>query len=222
MRPIQPSLLAHRPNVFLSVSAFEPAPVLTVQYLTDQRIAELESSGPSLAPVPSQVTPKQSLFKPKLIEYPAAESRLHFHLQDQGVQARLIRDMRFMYEESEETDEVLLDQAYAMNLHVNDLVARRRLVQMMESSLRAVGEHQPLSEQPFAINTRTNKRSTQSRALHVYPGLYPGIRIGKTPSNERKRYSKPSVTGPVNQMRPSASGTHLLAGTDSSINRSRN
>ena len=66
-----------------------------------------------------------------------AESlRLHFHLQDQGVQARLIRDMRFMYEESEETDEVLLDQAYAMNLHVNDLVARRRLVQMMESSLR--------------------------------------------------------------------------------------
>ena len=79
--------------------------------------------------------------------------------------------MRFMYEESEETDEVLLDQAYAMNLHVNDLVARRRLVQMMESSLRAVGERQPISEQTFVMFMRTSKRVPCSRAIHVYPGL---------------------------------------------------
>ena len=134
--------------VFLSVSAFEPArPHGAVP--TDQRIAELEKQWSQLGAGAFTGDAKAKLFKPKLIEISClAESlRLHFHLQDQGVQARLIRDMRFMYEGSEETDEVLLDQAYAMNLHVNDLVARRRLVQMMESSLRAVGERQPLSEQ---------------------------------------------------------------------------
>ena len=135
--------------VFLSVSAFEPAPVLTVQYPTDQRIAELEKQWSQLGAGAFTGDAKAKLIQTEIDrDILLAESlRLHFHLQDQGVQARLIRDMRFMYEESEETDEVLLDQAYAMNLHVNDLVARRRLVQMMESSLRAVGERQPISEQ---------------------------------------------------------------------------
>ena len=135
--------------VFSSVSAFEPAPVLTVQYPTDQRIAELEKQWSQLGAGTFTVDAKAKLIQTEIDrDILLAESlRLHFHLQDQGVQARLIRDMRFMYEGSEETDEVLLDQAYAMNLHVNDLVARRRLVQMMESSLRAVGERQPISEQ---------------------------------------------------------------------------
>ena len=135
--------------VFSSVSAFEPAPVLTVQYPTDQRIAELEKQWSQLGAGAFTGDAKAKLIQTEIDrDILLAESlRLHFHLQDQGVQARLIRDMRFMYEESEETDEVLLDQAYAMNLHVNDLVARRRLIQMMESSLRAVGERQPISEQ---------------------------------------------------------------------------
>jgi hypothetical protein len=135
--------------VFLSASAFEPAPVLTVQYPTDQRIAELERQWSQLGAGALTGDAKAKLIQTEIDrDILLAESlRLHFHLQDQGVQARLIRDMRFMYEGSEETDEVLLDQAYAMNLHVNDLVARRRLVQMMESSLRAVGERQPVSEQ---------------------------------------------------------------------------
>jgi hypothetical protein len=135
--------------VFLSASAFEPAPVLTVQYPTDQRIAELERQWSQLGAGAFTGDAKAKLIQTEIDRgiLLAEALRLHFHLQDQGVQARLIRDMRFMYEGSEETDEVLLDQAYAMNLHVNDLVARRRLVQMMESSLRAVGERQPLSEQ---------------------------------------------------------------------------
>ena len=135
--------------VFSSVSAFEPAPVLTVQYPTDQRIAELEKQWSQLGAGAFTGAAKAKLIQTEIDrDILLAESlRLHFHLQDQGVQARLIRDMRFMYEGSEETDEVLLEQAYAMNLHVNDLVARRRLIQMMESSLRAVGERQPISEQ---------------------------------------------------------------------------
>ena len=135
--------------VFLSASAFKPVPVLTVQYPTDQRIAELERQWSQLGAGAFTGDAKAKLIQTEIDrDILLAESlRLHFHLQDQGVKARLIRDMRFMYEGSEETDEVLLDQAYAMNLHVNDLVARRRLVQMMESSLRAVGERQPVSEQ---------------------------------------------------------------------------
>ena len=134
--------------VFLSVSAFEPVPVLTVQYPTDQRIAELERQWSQLGAGAFTGDARAKLIQTEIDrDILLAESlRLHFHLQDQGVQARLIRDMRFMYEGSEETDEVLLDQAYAMNLHVNDLVAKRRLIQMMESSLRAVGERQPISE----------------------------------------------------------------------------
>jgi hypothetical protein len=54
--------------------------------------------------------------------------------------------MRFMQDDSAASDVELLEQAYAMNLHVNDLVVRRRLVQMMESYLRASGENQPLTD----------------------------------------------------------------------------
>ena len=105
--------------VFLSVSAFEPAPVLTVQYPTDQRIAELEKQWSQLGAGAFTGDAKAKLIQTEIDrDILLAESlRLHFHLQDQGVKARLIRDMRFMYEGSEETDEVLLDQAYAMNLH---------------------------------------------------------------------------------------------------------
>ncbi|MFT4713377.1 MAG: hypothetical protein ACJAVI_002848 [Candidatus Azotimanducaceae bacterium] len=55
--------------------------------------------------------------------------------------------MRFMHDDSTEADVELLDQAYAMELHVNDLMVRRRLVQMIENHLRAAGENLSLSDE---------------------------------------------------------------------------
>ena len=79
--------------VFLSVSAFEPAPVLTVQYPTDQRIAELEKQWSQLGADAFTGDAKAKLIQTEIDrDILLAESlRLHFHLQDQGVQARLIR-----------------------------------------------------------------------------------------------------------------------------------
>jgi parvulin-like peptidyl-prolyl isomerase len=127
---------------------FAPEAVLEVAYPNADQIAALasqwqqargrEASAAGLARMIQQAIDQSILLSEAL--------RLGFHYQDSIVQQRLIRDMRFMQDDSAASDVELLEQAYAMNLHVNDLVVRRRLVQMMESYLRASGENQPLTD----------------------------------------------------------------------------
>jgi len=128
---------------------FPPEPVLEVAYPNPGQIAALASqwqqtrgrvaSAADLAKMIQQEIDQSILLSEAL--------RLNFHYQDSIVQQRLIRDMRFMQDDSAASDVELLDQAYAMELHTNDLVVRRRLVQMMENYLRASGENQTLSDQ---------------------------------------------------------------------------
>lgn len=58
--------------------------------------------------------------------------RRGWHLSDGVVRERLIRDMRFLDPDSQDSDERLINTAIELELHENDLVARRRLIQRME------------------------------------------------------------------------------------------
>ncbi|MFT5014713.1 MAG: hypothetical protein ACI9HY_001807 [Planctomycetaceae bacterium] len=128
---------------------FAPEPLLEVSHPNADQVAALtsqwlqargrEASAANLANMIQQEIDQSILLSEAL--------RLGFHYQDSIVQQRLIRDMRFMQDDSAVSDVELLDQAYAMELHTNDLVVRRRLVQMMENYLRASGKNQPLSDQ---------------------------------------------------------------------------
>jgi len=53
-------------------------------------------------------------------------------LRDAAVEQRIIRNMRFLDAQSKATDQALLEQGYALRLHLTDEVIRRRLVQIME------------------------------------------------------------------------------------------
>jgi hypothetical protein len=125
-------------------SYFAPVSVREVAYPNDDQVAALasqwlqargrEASAADLLNMIQQEIDQSILLNEAL--------RLNFHYQDSIVQQRLIRDMRFMQDDSTAGDVELLDQAYAMELHINDLVVRRRLIQMMENYLRASGENQ--------------------------------------------------------------------------------
>ena len=130
-------------------SYFAPEHVLDVAYPNADQVAVLasqwqqargrEASAEELANMIQQEIDQSILLNEALL--------LNFHFQDSIVQQRLIRDMRFMQDDSTASDVELLYQAYAIELHTNDLVVRRRLIQMMENYLRASGENQPLSDQ---------------------------------------------------------------------------
>ena len=135
--------------VFVLQNAFTPEPVLQVNAPSASRIAELERQWQQVSGEAISDAARERMIQAEInqaILLNEAISR-NFHRQDDMVIQRMIRDMRFMYESSTDSDDLLLEQAYMMDLHKNDLVARRRLIQMMESELRAPGENQAPSEQ---------------------------------------------------------------------------
>lgn len=134
---------------FALQNAFAPEPVLQVDYPSASRIAELERQWQQLSVGVVTDANRQRMIQTEIDQSILLSEaiRLNFHLRDNVVQQRLIRDMRFMHEQSTDSDGELLEQAYAMSLHMNDLVVRRRLIQMMESVLRAPGETQVIEEQ---------------------------------------------------------------------------
>lgn len=58
--------------------------------------------------------------------------------RDAAVEQRIIRNMRFLGAETEASDAELVEQGYALRLHLTDEVIRRRLVQIMERLIVAL------------------------------------------------------------------------------------
>lgn len=54
------------------------------------------------------------------------------HYRDVAVEQRIIRNMRFLDARTQASDAELIEQGYALRLHLTDEVIRRRLVQIME------------------------------------------------------------------------------------------
>lgn len=127
----------------------QPEDIRTVNYPEPRVIEQLRGQWLATAGRPPTVTDMQ-----RMIQYELDQSillnealRLELHYYDSVVQQRLLRDMRFMGDNTELSDYQLLEQAYAMQLHVNDTVVKRRLMQAMESIYRAPGEAQPPSRE---------------------------------------------------------------------------
>ncbi len=66
---------------------------------------------------------------------------------DAVIQQRLIRNLRFLDPDSEESDGELLKRAYAMGMHERDLVVRRRLLERMKLAVAAQVRSEPIDEQ---------------------------------------------------------------------------
>ena len=58
--------------------------------------------------------------------------RRDMQYRDAAVEQRIIRNMRFLNAQTDASDEELIEQGYALRLHLTDEVIRRRLVQVME------------------------------------------------------------------------------------------
>lgn len=127
---------------------FVPETTLEVSYPSAERIDELSRQWQQLrgrAPAGDEL---ESMIQNEVDQSILLNEsvRMNFHLEDSIVRRRLIRNMRFMHDDTESSDEQLLDQAYAMELHFNDLVVQRRLIQIMESVLRSFGENAPVTD----------------------------------------------------------------------------
>ena len=72
--------------------------------------------------------------------------------RDAAVEQRIIRNMRFLDASTTASDRELVEQGYALRLHLTDEVIRRRLVQIMERLIVATGPNPaPSAEQ---VSTR--------------------------------------------------------------------
>jgi len=84
---------------------------------------------------------------------------MEFHLYDNVVRQRLIRNMRFLRLGENKTEDEMYQDALRMELHLGDEVVKRRLIQVMEQILLAQNALPPPGE--AAIVARFNERQEE-------------------------------------------------------------
>jgi len=72
------------------------------------------------------------------------------HRLDPVVKQRLLLNMRFLDPQTRASDDELLEQAMELGMQKNDVVVRRRLVQIMELSIQEGADGSPVSETELA------------------------------------------------------------------------
>ena len=73
------------------------------------------------------------------------------HYRDAAVEQRIIRNMRFLDTNIAASDSELVEQGYALRLHLTDEVIRRRLVQIMERLIVATRPNPAPSTEAVAV-----------------------------------------------------------------------
>ena len=73
------------------------------------------------------------------------------HYRDAAVEQRIIRNMRFLDANIAASDSELVEQGYALRLHLTDEVIRRRLVQIMERLIVATRPNPAPSTEAVAV-----------------------------------------------------------------------
>ena len=124
-------------NVFNSLAFPEPAPSIGP---ADPRRVEARST--AFATLAGRLPNEQ-----ELTQFTSAEIReellfqeaigAELHRKDPAILQRLIRNMRFIDADTNDTDSVLVQRGLALNLHLTDEVIRRRLIQGMSQLLIA-------------------------------------------------------------------------------------
>lgn len=129
-------------------------PIQTVRGPSAERIIEMREDWVQRVgsdPSPEQVSKFIQTEIDNEILYLEAFKR-EFYLTDGVIRTRLIRDMRFLDEESEANGDELVEMAIGMNMHENDLVIRGLMIQLMqETAFNDLDELAPTEDELQAL-----------------------------------------------------------------------
>ena len=106
--------------------------------------------------------------------------------RDAAVEQRIIRNMRFLDANTTATnagDRELLEQGYALRLHLTDEVIRRRLVQIMERLIVATRPNRALSAEAVAARYQQELDSWREPARYTFSHVFlPTERAAEMPT----------------------------------------
>ena len=110
--------------------------------------------------------------------------RRDLQYRDAAVEQRIIRNMRFLDAQTDASDEELIEQGYALRLHLTDEVIRRRLVQIMERLIVATAPSATPTMDQIQARYQEAQGSCRSSGglLEGCAGLYPALGSGTVPS----------------------------------------
>jgi hypothetical protein len=94
------------------------------------------------------------------------------HYRDMAVEQRIIRNMRFLDAQSQATDAALIEQGYALRLHLTDEVIRRRLVQIMERLIVATRPGLPPTAEQVASRYERDLAAWQASERYSFSHVF--------------------------------------------------
>lgn len=105
-----------------------------------------------------------------------------FIQDDQVVQRRLIRNMRFMDPSRDASDEQLLTEAFELRLHLADEVIRRRTVQVMETLIVASRGEVAIGDETLRAEYESQRENLQEPVRYSFSHVFL-----RTDASEAKR-----------------------------------
>jgi hypothetical protein len=160
--------------LFLAVQWLFPEPKPVLGPPNAERLAAMAENyarfggGPVSAELQAQFI--NSELRDELLFREALKRDLQY--RDAAVEQRIIRNMRFLDTETDASDTELVEQGYALRLHLTDEVIRRRLVQIMERLIVALmSDPVPTAEQIQARYQR-ELESWQEPARYTFSHVF--------------------------------------------------
>jgi hypothetical protein len=92
--------------------------------------------------------------------------------RDAAVEQRIIRNMRFLDTNTAASDRELIEQGYALRLHLTDEVIRRRLVQIMERLIVATRPNPAPSAESVAVRYEQELNSWREPARYTFRHVF--------------------------------------------------
>ena len=92
--------------------------------------------------------------------------------RDAAVEERIIRNMRFLDANTSAGDRELIEQGYALRLHLTDEVIRRRLVQIMERLIVATRPNPAPSAEAVAVRYQQELASWREPARYTFSHVF--------------------------------------------------
>ena len=92
--------------------------------------------------------------------------------RDAAVEQRIIRNMRFLDTSTDASDRELIQQGYALRLHLTDEVIRRRLVQIMERLIVATRPNPAPGAEAVAIRYQQELDSWREPARYTFSHVF--------------------------------------------------
>ena len=103
--------------------------------------------------------------------------------RDAAVEQRIIRNMRFLDTDTAASDRELIEQGYALRLHLTDEVIRRRLVQIMERLIVATRPNPAPSAEAVATRYEQELDSWREPARYTFRHVFLSMeRVAEMPA----------------------------------------